>query len=187
MAASSAVLVSLEEYLHTSYRPDRDWIDGEVKERNVGEQPHAGVQGFLVRLLGNRGLEWNVWALPEQRVEVSAKRYRVPDVCAVRRDSGYEAIVRRAPLLCIEILSRDDRMSEILARVEDYLAMGVEAVWVIDPWRRRAYTAVRPGSLEGAGEALTVGGTAIRVAVGEIWAELDAMGCVGAEGEEPVG
>ena len=48
MAATSAVLVPLEEYLHTTYRPDRDWIDGEAKERNMGEGPHAMVQGFFI-------------------------------------------------------------------------------------------------------------------------------------------
>jgi len=30
-------------------------------------------------------------------------------------------------------------MSSIMERVEEYLAMGVPVVWVIDPWRRRGY------------------------------------------------
>ena len=47
MATSTPPFVPLEEYLRTSYRPDRDWIDGETKERNMGEQPHASVQGLL--------------------------------------------------------------------------------------------------------------------------------------------
>ncbi len=33
--------VSLEEYLNTSYRPDVEYIDGELQERNVGEIEHA--------------------------------------------------------------------------------------------------------------------------------------------------
>ena len=32
-----AVPVSLQEYLETSYRPDCDYLDGELLERNVGE------------------------------------------------------------------------------------------------------------------------------------------------------
>ena len=32
---STATLIPVEEYLSTSYRPDRDYIDGEVRERNV--------------------------------------------------------------------------------------------------------------------------------------------------------
>jgi hypothetical protein len=32
----STVLVALEEYLNTSYSPDREYVDGVVVERNVG-------------------------------------------------------------------------------------------------------------------------------------------------------
>jgi hypothetical protein len=30
------IFVSVEEYLHTSYQPDCDYVDGEVLERNLG-------------------------------------------------------------------------------------------------------------------------------------------------------
>lgn len=45
MAASSAVL--LERYLHTSYRPDREFIDNRIIERNVGEFPHSRMMALL--------------------------------------------------------------------------------------------------------------------------------------------
>jgi Uma2 family endonuclease len=175
MATSTPAFVSLEEYLRTSYRPDRDWIDGETKERNMGELPHASVQGFFIRVLGNRAEEWQIRVFPEQRVQTSAKHYRIPDVSILRRSTPMELIVRTPPLLCIEILSRDDRMSDIQERVEDYLAMGVAAVWVVDPRRRRAYTALPGGVLEPAPTELTVTGTAIRIPLPDIFAELDEM------------
>jgi Uma2 family endonuclease len=34
-------MVSVEEYLTTSFNPDRDYVDGELEERNFGEQPHS--------------------------------------------------------------------------------------------------------------------------------------------------
>jgi hypothetical protein len=34
-------MVPLSEYLSTTYRPDCDFLEGELKERNMGEQPHA--------------------------------------------------------------------------------------------------------------------------------------------------
>jgi hypothetical protein len=37
-------LVSIQEYLNTSYRPDRDYVDGVVLERNFGEYDHARLQ-----------------------------------------------------------------------------------------------------------------------------------------------
>jgi Uma2 family endonuclease len=169
------VRVPLDEYLNTTYRPDRDWIDGETQERNMGEMPHATVQLLIGHLLKIHAKEWNIRPLTEQRVQTSAHHYRIADVCVVRGDSPFEAIVRIPPLLCVEILSRDDRMSEIQERVEDYLAMGVSAVWVVDPRRRKSYTATLTGALEPAPEALTVPNTPIRIPVAEIYAELDEL------------
>jgi Uma2 family endonuclease len=169
------VFVPLEEYLNTTYRPDRDWIDGETKERNMGEMPHAAVQGYFSYLFRLNSTKWNIRALPEQRVQTSAKHYRIADVCVVRRETPFEPIVRTPPLLCIEILSRDDRMSDIQERVEDYLAMGVPAVWVVDPRRRRAYEAFPSGALQPAPTELTIPGTEIRVPIPDIFAELDEL------------
>ena len=43
------VLMTMEEYLHTSFDgADRDYVDGEVIERNMGELPHAQLQGELL-------------------------------------------------------------------------------------------------------------------------------------------
>jgi hypothetical protein len=38
---ATSVLISIEEHLNTSYRPDRESIDGEVVERNMGKWQHA--------------------------------------------------------------------------------------------------------------------------------------------------
>jgi hypothetical protein len=44
----STVMVSLEEYLNTAYSPDREYVDGVVVERHVGERPHSLVQSNIV-------------------------------------------------------------------------------------------------------------------------------------------
>jgi hypothetical protein len=49
MAAST--VISLEEYLHSMYRPDCDYVDGNVIERNVGEFAHSLMQGIVMGLL----------------------------------------------------------------------------------------------------------------------------------------
>ena len=173
MAAS--VAVPLSEYLQTTYRPDRDWIDGELKERNLGEGPHASVQGFLTFLFRGHAKEWGIRAFPEQRVQTSSGHYRVADLCVVQRGIGEEPIVRTAPLLCVEILSRDDRMSEIQERVDDYILMGVRVVWVIDPRRRKAYFSQAEGALLPELKQLRVPQTEIQVEVDAIFAELDDL------------
>jgi len=49
--SSSTTLVSLDEYLATTYRPDRDYVDSEVVERNVGEWDHSRLQALLLKQL----------------------------------------------------------------------------------------------------------------------------------------
>lgn len=172
---ATSALVPLSEYLTTSYKPDRDWIAGEVRERNIGEGPHANIQVFFAFLFKTNAKQWKTRVYTEQRVQTSAEHYRIADVCIVRDTAPFERIVHVPPLLCIEILSWDDRMSEIQERVDDYFQMGVTAVWVVDPRRRKAFAASPDGSLQVEAQTLSITGTGVRVAVHEIFAELDEL------------
>jgi Uma2 family endonuclease len=170
---ATSVYTPLEEYLSTTYRPDCDYIDGEVKERDWGEKPHGRLQGYFARYIGNRRQEWRVEAIPELRVQVAERRYRTPDICVVSDDAPDEDIIRTPPVLCIEILSRKDSMSESLDRVDDYLHMGVPTVWILDPWKRRAHSVIGNGTLHLETEFLRVPNTEIIVPVAEVFAELN--------------
>lgn len=135
----STTLIPVSEYLSTTYRPDRDYVDGLVLERNLGEWDHSSLQmavsgWFFIR---RRGL--GIHVVPEQRVQVTPTRFRIPDVCVVVGPEPEEQILTRPPFLCVEILSRDDTMKQMRQRVDDYLAFGVKNVWVLDPRARRAY------------------------------------------------
>jgi hypothetical protein len=55
---STVALVTLEDYLATSYRLDREWIDGELKERNVGKWEHARVQALLAAWFVQNEAAW---------------------------------------------------------------------------------------------------------------------------------
>lgn len=149
-----ATQASVEGYLSTTYRPDCDYVDGEVVERTLGEYNHARTQGLTVSTLMLQEREWGITVLSEQRVQVRAERYRVPDVCVLGPDAPKEQIITRPPFLCIEILSSDDYMGRVMERIEDYFAMGVPHVWVIDPWRRRGYHYTPEGMHEAKGGVL---------------------------------
>ena len=168
-------MISVEEYLRTSYRPDCDYIDGQVLERNMGEMPHATLQGFFGWYFINHRDTWRVDALPEQRVQVSKTHFRIPDICLVSHDTLLELIVTTPPVLCIEILSRDDRMKSIQERLDDYARMGVQTSWVVDPWRGTAFQAGPDAILHETKTTLTVPNTAIVITVDEIFAELDRL------------
>jgi len=141
---AATVLVTVEEYLHTVYRPDRDYLDGEVRERNLGEFDHSSTQIEIGHWLRSRLRRGRV--LSEQRVQVKPTRFRIPDVCVLADDAPRESITRTPPMLCVEILSKDDRMSDMLERVKDYFEMGVPMCWIVDPATRTGWTAT-PGNL----------------------------------------
>ena len=137
----AGVIISVGEYLETTYRPDRDYVDGELLERNTGEQDHAWLQLEIGFWLRSRAKELRIKPLPECRLQVKATRFRVPDILVLRDDAPRDPIVREAPLLCVEILSSDDTLKAILRRVQDYLDMGVPTCWILDPIDRLAWIA----------------------------------------------
>jgi Uma2 family endonuclease len=171
MAVQNAALVSVEEYLSSSYEPDCDYVDGVLEERNLGEFDHSRLQLELARYLGNRARQWNVWVLPEQRIRVRPGRYRVPDLCVILRGRETEQVLTRPPVVCIEILSSEDRWSRVEKRIEDFLAMGVERVWVFDPQEREVFECTKSGRRQVLEDLLEAPPVSIRIS--ELMAELE--------------
>jgi Uma2 family endonuclease len=106
-------------------------------ERNLGERDHGRLQLKLGAYFLARQAQWNTYAIVEQRVQVRPGRFRVPDVCVVL-GTAHGQILTAPPFLCVEIRSPEDAMSGFLERIDDYFAMGVPNVWVVDPARRCA-------------------------------------------------
>jgi Uma2 family endonuclease len=104
---------------------------------------------------------------------VSSSRFRVPDLTVLRAGAPKEQIIAHPPLIVIEILSPEDRLSRFQDRIEDYLVFGVEHIWIVDPERRAAYTATASGLHPVRTNELTVPETPIRVVLSELFAELD--------------
>jgi Uma2 family endonuclease len=170
---STAVLVSTSEYLSTSYRPDQELIDGRLLERNVGEYDHSNLQGALIAWLTNRQREWNIRVLPEQRLRVTASRFRIPDVCVISRDQPIEPVFTKPPLGCLEVLSKDDTLRSKQARIDDYLAFGVRNIWILDTVARRAYVCSEKGLREPEDNVLRALESPIEISLLELFGELD--------------
>ena len=131
---SAKVLMDVEEYLRTSFEgPDCEYLDGEVVERNMGELPHGDVQGNLYHLLRLLRPLLGILVVPEIRIQIHLRRYRVADIAVWRDDNIGTGIPTVAPFLVIEILSPEDRMVRMAPKIQEYLSVGVEWVWVIDP------------------------------------------------------
>lgn len=162
---STQTLISVEEYLSTSYKPDVDYVDGHIEERHLGEKSHGKMINRLWLLL--RDLP-GVFPFTETRTQVMPNRYRVPDVCAYLDGEPDEERFTVPPFLCIEVLSPEDRMLRALRVAADYFAMGVPNVWIIDPLDGIAYVC-------GAGGVLLVASDSICTADGRIQIPLDAV------------
>jgi Uma2 family endonuclease len=130
---STKTLMPVEEYLRTSFELDCDYVDGEVVERSVPEIPHADVQLNLASLLRRYRRTLGIRVLPEIRIRISPTRYRVADLAVWRDDNIGTGIPTVPPFLVIEILSPEDRMVRVLGKIQEYLSIGVEWAWVIDP------------------------------------------------------
>ena len=166
---ATAFQIPLSEYLETSYRPDREYVDGELRERNVGKWEHARVQWLLALWFGSRERQWGIIGSTEQRVRVAENRVRVPDLVVLTAGAQPD-VLTDPPLLVIEILSPEDSYSDTQERAQDYRAMGVETVWIIDPKTRTGRMCCGAEWIEA--ERLEVRGTPLYVLLPEIFSQV---------------
>ena len=145
MKQNAPRLMTVEEYLHSDFEHDFDYVDGRLEERDIGESDHATIQAQLIFWLKAHDLEWNTRTRPELRVQVSPTRFRVPDVCVTLRDEPVEQIQHRPPLICIEVRSPESTVSRLREKLADYHRMGVPHVWLIDPAPRVGYVCTEQG------------------------------------------
>lgn len=175
MATAAAVpkLVSMEEYLASSYEPDLEFVDGVLEEKNMGTWEHGFLQAALSAWFFNHRTEWKIDVVTEYRTRTSKTRVRLPDICVVRQGGTVERVGVTAPLLCIEILSPEDRPGRVMRRLDDFVAMGVENLWILDPSDRSAATYTRFGMKPVDRTRLEIAGTPIYLDVGEMFGLLD--------------
>jgi Uma2 family endonuclease len=138
-------LISLDEYLRTSYRPDCDFIEGEIRERNEGKRKHSYAQGEIVSWFNRRKDIQLLQSLPELRMRVAAGRIRIPDVVVCEVPIPDEEVFTSPPYLCIEVMSPDDTIAAMQDRLDDYLQFGVPNIWGIDPWKHRGWHVTSAG------------------------------------------
>jgi Uma2 family endonuclease len=166
--------VPVEEYLNTTYRPDVDYVDGEIEERNLGEFDHGDLQTAISTALRLHQRDWGVRVVVETRTRVSATRYRIPDVCVLSGALERERIITHPPLLCVEVLSPRDTLKNMRKRIQDFIDMGVRTVWIFDPTTRTAHVCTASAMTEHTSGILRVEGTEIKLSIDEAFSTLDA-------------
>ena len=141
----SGTLISLEDYLRTSFHPDCDFINGKVAERSAGQRRHGYAQARIAAWFIHRRESLLPEALTELRIRVAPPRIRVPDIVVAELPIPDEEVFTSPPYVCIEIMSPDDTMVALQDRIDDYLRFGLPNVWVIDPWKHRGWVVTPRG------------------------------------------
>lgn len=165
---ATAALVPVEQYLQTHYPDgDRDYVDGRILERNLGEIDHGDLQTSIAYYLRS-GYGSRFWIAVEVRLQVSRSRFRVPDIVVVGGPRPEGRIITTPPLPVIEVLSREDRAEDIQERLDDFLGFGVRFVWVVNPRTRRGWIHTAEGSREPKDGVLRTAEPAVEVPLGEL-------------------
>jgi len=72
------MLVSVDEYLHTSFPDgDREYVDGRIVERNLGEVDHSDVQSGILHYLRTHYRK-RVWAGVAVHVQIRKRAFAFP-------------------------------------------------------------------------------------------------------------
>ena len=103
--------MSVEEYLHLSFPDlDREYRDGEIVERSLPTYLHGKTQGILIAIFIALRSRMNVFPSVETRMKIRTGVYLVPDVAVFYPDEPSD-VPENPPLIAIEVLSPDDRLT----------------------------------------------------------------------------
>jgi Uma2 family endonuclease len=133
---ATSARISITEYLHSTFEPDAEYVNGEIEERNVGEYDHNAVQMAILLWFHQHDKEWRTRSVQEQRTKLRSGNVRIPDVSVFPRDLPIEQVYTRPQLIAVEVLSPEDRQSKVQERIADYIDFKVANIWVIDPKKR---------------------------------------------------
>lgn len=137
-------LITAEELARLPDMGPCELVNGRIVPLSPAQPPHGYYEGAIGIPLGNyarasgRGRvlfgEVGIWTRrgPDtvrgaDLVFISHDRY------ARRNPKGFLDV---PPELVVEVLSPDDRRGEVMEKLEEYLAMGVDVVWIVDPEHR---------------------------------------------------
>jgi Uma2 family endonuclease len=128
--------ITAEQYLHTTFEHDAEFVRGEIVERSMPTYLHGRIQAMLSSLFEAVRSPHRLFPCSEVRMKLAPDVYRIPDVAVFVQPPG-EVVPDRAPLVVVEILSPDDRHHDLMEKLEEYRVWGVPNIWVVDPISKR--------------------------------------------------
>jgi len=129
--------ITAEQYLRMTFEHDAEFVHGEIVERSMPDYTHSTIQALLAFLFGALRQSHALLTCCELRLKLAPDLYRIPDVTVIAGKPPQQSVPDQPPLVTIEILSKDDRHSNLMQKLEEYRVWGVPNIWVIDPATQR--------------------------------------------------
>jgi Uma2 family endonuclease len=139
---ATSALPTAAQYLATHYGDrEPEFVHGTLVYRPMPTWLHGRLQHLLSVRLHSVG-----FCGTEVRMRLAGDLYRIPDL-AIFKAPPEEQVPASPPLVVVEITSPDDRHQELLQKLEEYRAWGVEHVWVVQPELKKLHV-YQAGGLE---------------------------------------
>ena len=133
-------VTTAEQLLHATGLGRCELIRGELIMMSPAGSRHGAIAAAMAAILRNFVMPQHLGVVMGAetgfKIASNPDTVRAPDAAFVRaeRIAGDlpQGFFPGAPDLAVEVLSPDDRASEVLAKVADWLAAGCRMVWVVD-------------------------------------------------------
>ena len=131
---ATKALITPELYLATQFEREPELVHGELVERPLPTLNHGRTQQRLAVHLDSVG-----FCCTEVRMRLTEDLYRIPDVAVFEGSGPMDQVPSSPPLLVAEIVSPDDRWNDLLQKLEEYHAWGVQYIWLVEPELKRIH------------------------------------------------
>src|ERR1700694_1576721 len=129
--------ITAEQYLHMTFEHDAEFVHGEIVERSMPDYIHATIQFLILLRFGSLIQEYPVYPRPELRLRLAPDVYRIPDISVFAGQEPTQSVPETPPLVVVEILSKDDRHTDLMQKLEEYRTWGVPNIWIVEPATQR--------------------------------------------------
>ena len=119
-------------------------IDGRIVPQSLAGGEHGLIEATVAfeldRFVKPRDLGWVMIGGVGIYTRRSPDRVRAADIVYLSKERAPEApgwgFLDIAPDLVVEIMSPDDRWQDVRQKIEEYFAIGVQQVWIVEPANR---------------------------------------------------
>jgi Uma2 family endonuclease len=137
-------LITAEELPRHPELEPCELVKGEIVRLGYAKVPHARLSAEIGTLLWEYANKSGLGKVAMGMVGILTQRnpdtVRAADLLFISHERWARQNPQRfldvPPELVVEILSPDDRYGEVMEKLEEYLALGVDLVWIVDPEHR---------------------------------------------------